>query len=61
MLAFPTLIAVELSASASNETLYLFIFLSLNPESLTVKSKFNPIDCSTFLVSPAFEVEVCAS
>jgi hypothetical protein len=60
-LAFPTLIPVELSASASNETLYLFIFLSLIPGVLTVKSKFNPIDCSTFLVSPAFEVEVFVS
>ena len=62
MLAFPTLIPVELSASASNETLYFFISISLKvPEFGLVKSKFNPIDCSTFLVSPAFEVEVCAS
>ena len=53
MLAFPTLIPVELSASASNETLYFFISISLKvPEFGLVKSKFNPTEFCTFEASP---------
>ena len=47
--ACPTLIPVELSESSSNETLYFLISLWASPEAWTVKSKFNPIDCSTLL------------
>lgn len=60
--ACPTLIPVELSASASSEILYLFTSISLKvPELACVKSKFKPIDCSTFNVFPAFKVEVLLS
>ena len=45
--AFPTLIAVDLSTSGLNTTLYFFNVFSVKPEELIVKSKFRPIFSST--------------